>query len=216
MTNTPPVRGRRPLPPADNSPTINLRGVWQARRGHQPLREAAMPATAGRTGVRGLALALLLACVAAAVITIYIGLPLVLVANDLLHGLPNAVAAAVGLLLLAGTGISTLLIRTTRGASWADGLAGQRVGRTRPQSAPRPRSVAHERTSGNLRPPSAPAAANRPRIPAPQRVPAAATVRLRAVSMPTPRQHIDQPVDLDRLATATETVRWPRDARRAG
>ncbi len=72
-----------------------------------------MPVVGSRTAIGGRTRAVALLGVATAVVAVYVVLPLVLVFNDLLHALPNAVAATGGLVVLAVTGIATVLVRTT-------------------------------------------------------------------------------------------------------
>jgi hypothetical protein len=100
-------------PPHDDRPPIPTHPVQPPETEHNPVREALMPVVPDRTSIAGRTRAVALLGVATVVVAIYVALPLVLVLNGLLHALPNAVAATGGLVILAVTGIATVLVRTT-------------------------------------------------------------------------------------------------------
>ncbi|MEU7145087.1 hypothetical protein ABZ942_36985 [Nocardia sp. NPDC046473] len=112
MTNPQPAPWP-PTPPHGQDNPIRMRLVPCAEPWQHPVSTALMPIVPGRTGMRGLTSAATLLGGSATVVGVYVGLPLVLVTHDILHSLPAAAAATAAMLMVAATGIGTVLTRTT-------------------------------------------------------------------------------------------------------
>jgi hypothetical protein len=75
--------------------------------------EAQMPVQETRANIRAVATASGMVAAAALIISVYVGLPLALLGQNLLHALPNALQLAIGVLTLTVTGVSAVLTRTS-------------------------------------------------------------------------------------------------------
>ena len=91
----------------------------QDDHGAEVVLEARMPADPLASGAGAAARSVAMVVAATLVIGVYVGLPLVLVARDLLQALPNALLVGTGVLALASAGIYAVLARTTKTMSAA-------------------------------------------------------------------------------------------------